>query len=128
MATNNFAAGQVPRRRPPPPPPRNRVQEQPSRPLRPPPPPKPLPLRETVFELPAETVTAEDDPFEVAAPPLSVESQFDEQLEHTYVAYSRREIPNEDNIIEDQFESSDSLERPLPAISLYVCYSLFFQD
>jgi hypothetical protein len=82
-------------------------------------------LQERVFELSADAIGAEDGPFEVAAQPSSAESRFDEHLQQTYVAYAGNEIPSEEHVDEHQFDSSDSLEQPLPPISMYVSFSTF---
>lgn len=131
MLTNNLAAGQVPRGSPPPPPPPPRPQSgvqhttAPPRPPRPPPHPKPSLLQETIYELPADTIRVEDGPFEVAAVPLSAESQFDDQLQRNYVTYSGHEAQNDRNNLEGHLDWSDSPEQPLPPIPLYVWYPSF---
>jgi hypothetical protein len=77
-------------------------------------------LQERVYELSADTIRAEEGPFEVAAQPQPVEPQFDEQLQQTYVAYAGEETQNEENILQHQFDSSEYSEQPLPPLSLYV--------
>jgi hypothetical protein len=98
--------------------------------MRPPPALKPKRLQqEIIFELPADTNRVVDGPFEIAALPLSAESQFDEQLQHTYVAYAAQEIQNKENNIKAHFESSGHLEQPLPPVSVYVhCYTLLHHE
>ena len=72
-------------------------------------------MDQVIFELPADTNRVENGPFEISTHPLSSESQFDEHLQHTYVAYAAHQ--NDENISREDLDDN-SLEQPLPPISL----------